>query len=178
MGGEIHMVFVLPADCHSTEPPPPPYGGGRGGLGGWVGCLVLRQPQGDPPPPRSGWDTADTRTRRFRDTGRMRIVSGAPHATSTWPQPLRQPRSPGAVMGLGRSGSTGESRALLKFAVAFFRNWCLHMLWSAEGFVRAASSVSAAHRAMGLGGRGGGGYAFDGGWGAKGEGQQQHQHQQ
>ena len=39
---------------------PPSYWGGRGGsgwvggsvsLGGWVGCLVLRQPQRDPPTP-------------------------------------------------------------------------------------------------------------------------------
>ena len=37
--------------------PPTPATGGRGGLGGgvsvrgWVGYLVLRQPQNDPPPP-------------------------------------------------------------------------------------------------------------------------------
>ena len=46
----------------AQEHPPPPYGGGRGGsgwvggwvsLGGWVGCLVLRQPHRDPPPPRA-----------------------------------------------------------------------------------------------------------------------------
>ena len=52
---------MLPADCNSTDPPPPPpLWGGRGvsgwvggwvSLGGWVGCLVLRQPHRDPPPP-------------------------------------------------------------------------------------------------------------------------------